>query len=111
MNAVLYRRVSTDQQALSMETQESLPVAYCERMGLHILVTFEDEDTSGSIPMKQREPDFGGAGMMTFLHERKGESIAVVCLNQDRLGRDTIDQIQTIREIWALGHIPHLVNE
>lgn len=112
VQALLYRRVSTSKQDNSMEAQESLLALYCEGLEIEVVATLADNDTSGSIPMAERP---GGGQLLAELARRRladpDAALAVVCAKQDRLGRDTVDQIQTVRRIWDLGAVPHLACE
>lgn len=112
--ALLYRRVSTDTQDNSLDAQENLCLEYCQRMGLVVGSIFCDRDTSGSVPFAERTDPDGGADLLAAIAQRAaaGHPVhAVVVLKQDRLGRDTIDQIHTVRWFWEHGITPHIVNE
>ena len=52
-DCILYGRVSTDIQ--DMQRQERMFVDYCNRNALQPVLTLLDEDTSGSIPFRERE--------------------------------------------------------
>jgi DNA invertase Pin-like site-specific DNA recombinase len=105
--AALYRRVSTDHQDNSLEVQESLNTEYCKRMGIPVLAqAYEDPDVSGSIPFIERT---GGKALLARL--LAGDVKHLVTAKQDRLGRDTLDTIATIRTIWDLGITPHFPAE
>jgi DNA invertase Pin-like site-specific DNA recombinase len=105
--AALYRRVSTDHQDNSLEVQETLNTEYCRRLNLPPLPdAYADPDTSGSIPFLERS---GGGALMARL--RFGDVRHIVTAKQDRLGRDTLDTIATIRAIWDLGITPHFTAE
>jgi DNA invertase Pin-like site-specific DNA recombinase len=105
--AALYRRVSTDHQDNSLEVQENLNTEYCKRMALPVLPQpYEDPDVSGSIPFLERA---GGRALLARL--LAGDVKHIVTAKQDRLGRDTLDSIATIRRIWDLGITPHFPAE
>ena len=105
--ASIYRRVSTDHQDNSMELQEHLNTEYCHRLGLAVLdQAYEDPDTSGSIWFAERP---GGRALLARL--QFGDVKHLVTAKQDRLGRDTLDTIATIRKIWELGITPHFTSE
>jgi len=105
--ATIYRRVSTDHQDNSMELQEHLNTEYCQRLGLVMLEqTYEDPDVSGSIWFNERT---GGNALLVRL--QWGDVKHLVTAKQDRLGRDTLDTIATIRKIWDLGITPHFPAE
>jgi DNA invertase Pin-like site-specific DNA recombinase len=105
--AAIYRRVSTDHQDNSLAVQEALNDEYCRRLELPTLQEpYEDEDVSGSIPFVDRP---GGRALTTRLQH--GDVKHIVTAKQDRLGRDTLDTIATIRKIWEMGITPHFTAE
>jgi DNA invertase Pin-like site-specific DNA recombinase len=105
--AILYRRVSTDHQDNSLELQEHINTQYCQRLALDMLAQpYQDDDTSGSIWFNQRT---GGSALLARL--QFGDIQHLITAKQDRLGRDTLDTIATIRTIWELGIIPHFPAE
>jgi DNA invertase Pin-like site-specific DNA recombinase len=90
-----------------MELQEALNAEYCKRLGLPVLnQTYEDPDVSGSIWFGERA---GGNALLVRL--QFGDIKHLVTAKQDRLGRDTLDTIATIRKIWELGITPHFTSE
>ncbi len=109
-STAVYRRVSTDKQDNSLEVQEVLNAEYCTRLSLPMVggkaELFEDPDTSGSIFFVERE---GGRLLMERL--QRGGIKHLVTAKQDRLGRDTLDTITTIRRIWEMGITPHFTCE
>jgi site-specific DNA recombinase len=105
--AIIYRRVSTDHQDNSLELQEHINAEYCRRLGLASLdQAYEDPDTSGSIWFNDRS---GGCALLIRL--QSGDIQHLITSKQDRLGRDTLDTISTIRKIWDLGIVPHFPAE
>jgi DNA invertase Pin-like site-specific DNA recombinase len=105
--AAIYRRVSTDHQDNSLAVQEALNDEYCRRLQLPTVTEpYEDEDVSGSIPFVERS---GGQALITRL--RHGDVRHLITAKQDRLGRDTLDTIGTIRQIWEMGITPHFTTE
>lgn len=120
--AFLYSRVSTDQQ--DTERQDAMLDAYCR--GMDVVGRFADPDTSGSIPMRQRE---GGGALIVelerrcaglpLLGERAGvrasqpsiQPFILVAAEQDRIGRDLLDIVATVRTLWGLGVTPHFSAE
>ena len=105
--AALYRRVSTDHQDNSLEVQEALNTEYCRRLDMPVLAEpYADPDVSGSIPFVERA---GGKALMARLQH--GDVKHLVTAKQDRLGRDTLDTIATIRRVWELGITPHFTAE
>jgi putative DNA-invertase from lambdoid prophage Rac len=107
IDCILYGRVSTDKQ--DMQRQERMFVDYCHRNQLHPVLTLLDEDTSGSIPFGVRQ---NGGRLLAEIQLRIAfGKVEVVTTEQDRIGRDTLDIIATIRAIWQLGAVPHFTAE
>ena len=106
-DSILYGRVSTDKQ--DMQRQERMFVEYCQRNQLSPVLTLLDEDTSGSIPFQERE--HGGRLFPEIRNRITRARVEVVTTEQDRIGRDTLDIIATIRAIWQLGAVPHFTAE
>lgn len=110
-HAVLYRRVSTAKQDNSLAAQDALLQGYCTAMEFEIGATFEDDDTSGSVPMHERA---GGAAMLRYLDSAlrtPDSALVLVTTKQDRLGRDTLDIIKTVRRLWKMNVVPHFAAE
>lgn len=107
MNAIEYGRFSDNKQ--DMERQARMFAEYTARNQLTVLATVLDPDVSGTIPMADRP---GGRELFDLvrLHLRAGP-LAVITTEQDRIGRDTLDIITTLRTIWSLGALPHFVAE
>lgn len=110
MKTAIYRRVSTDHQDNSMLAQEAMNEMYCTRLQLPPATSFSDDDVSGSIFMMDRP---GGGGLLRWLEIAclGAGAVHLVTAKQDRLGRDTLDQITTIRRIWEMGVTPHFTSE
>ena len=105
-NALLYRRVSTDDQDNSLQLQEFGNDEYARRMGLTIISQYADADISGSTPFLERP---GGRALLN--RAQLGGIQHIVTSKQDRLGRDTIDTIATVRALWEAGITPHFTAE
>lgn len=105
-DCILYGRVSTDKQ--DMQRQERMFTDYCGRNALHPVLTLLDEDTSGSIPFRERAE---GGRLFEEIAEQALPGLAIVTTEQDRIGRDTLDIIATIRAIWQHGAVPHFIAE
>ncbi len=106
-DCILYGRVSTDKQ--DMQRQERMFADYCHHNALQPVLTLLDEDTSGSVPFQQREQ---GKRLLPEIQSRIPlAQIHVVTTEQDRIGRDTLDIIATIRTIWQFGAVPHFIAE
>jgi DNA invertase Pin-like site-specific DNA recombinase len=115
VQAILYGRVSTDKQ--DMDRQSRMFTEYCARQNLVPLCEpICDFDTSGSIPFAERQ---GGKLVLKTIAElstlncqaevRPQPSTVLITTEQDRVGRDTLDIIQTIRHIWNAGITPHFI--
>jgi len=104
--AVIYRRVSTGHQDNSLEVQHAALLYYRQANGFADAGEFCDEDTSGSIPFADRP---GGADLLRRL--ALGGVTHLLAAKQDRLGRDTVDVVTTIRALWQAGVTPHFITE
>ena len=103
--AALYRRVSTDHQDGSLQVQEKRVLDYCAFKGLttHASLMFSDPDTSGRIPMHERD---GGRCLLNRL--RAGDVRHLVVAKLDRLGRnvrDALGVLETLRDQRIILHI------
>lgn len=86
---IAYARVSTDDQ-----TTEAQRHAIEERY--KVAKWFDDEATSGAIKAKDRR------GFAALLHyAREGDTVIVAAI--DRLGRDTLDVLETVETLKARG--------
>jgi DNA invertase Pin-like site-specific DNA recombinase len=121
--AVLYGRFSDDKQ--DMERQERMFDDYCSRNNLTIIWRGGDPATSGSVPFLEREfapqafeqlqaaaQTLCASGRITRTPEGyETVPLAFVTTEQDRIGRDTLDIIFTLRAIWNIRATPHFVAE
>src|SRR5262245_51457999 len=84
MRAVLYARVSSEEQARreSIETQVHYAKQQCEREGSLLVQVYKDEGISGTIPFENR-PD----GKLLLADARAGKFETVLLYKVDRLGR------------------------
>ncbi len=92
--AVLYIRVSTDDQETSVEMQRAKLLAYADMRGVAVAEVVVDEDVNGGIPMCERP---GGARALALLKARKAS--AIVALKLDRLFRSASDALTKV-ELW-----------
>ena len=95
--AVLYIRVSTDEQArhgVSLDAQEERLRAYCLMRGLEIVDVIRDEGVSG---FKHLDTRPGGAQLLQLVAARKAGH--VVALKLDRLFRNSGDALART-EAW-----------
>jgi DNA invertase Pin-like site-specific DNA recombinase len=107
-NAVLYLRVSTQEQAregVSLAAQEAKLRTYCELRGLQVVEVVTDAGVSGGKPMHSR------AGGQRILDLVKRSAVAhVVAYKLDRLFRDCADCL-TVTAAWDKKAIAlHLVD-
>lgn len=108
LNAAIYTRVSTDEQAregVSLQAQEARGRAYCELHGLVALRIYSDEAVSGSKPLAAR---LQGAQLCADIGV--GLIQHVIALKLDRLFRDAIDCLEVSRDWEAAGVAMHLID-
>ncbi len=94
--AILYARVSTDDQAdkgYSLLSQLDLTRKYAERIGYEI-VTELTEDYSGATPIAERPT---GRQLVAMLKARQAD--AIVVYQVDRLSRDIVNLLATV-QMW-----------
>jgi site-specific DNA recombinase len=106
--AILYRRVSTTEQAeegVSLATQEEMLRAYCTLRKLEIVAVVTDAGVSGSVPLRDRQ---GGALVAAAVDTR--EAGAVVAVRLDRLFRDAADCLAETADWDRNGVALHLVD-
>lgn len=96
--AVVYVRVSTDQQATDgygLDDQRARLLAYCTLRGLEVVQVVTDAGESAGKPLAKRR---GGARVLGLV--RSGAVDAVVVLKLDRAFRNTVDALGTV-EAWS----------
>ncbi len=106
--AALYLRVSTEEQAregVSLDAQEARLLAYAAAHGLDVKVTYRDSGVSGSVPLGERPQ---GAELLAAL--ARGEVQHVLAFKLDRLFRDAVDCLRTVRQWDDAGTAMHLVD-
>src|SRR5262245_39897170 len=98
--AIALSRVSTDEQGkgYSPETQLEACRRYAATNGLTIVKEF-DERYSGATPIAER-PE--GRKLAAMLRAREADAVIVYCV--DRLSRDIVDLLTTVRE-WLRARI------
>lgn len=89
MSVIAYARVSTDDQTC-LNQRKQIEERYS------VGKWFEDAAVSGAVPAGQRE---GLSSLLTYV--REGDTVIVAAI--DRLGRDTIDVLQTVEALKAKG--------
>jgi site-specific DNA recombinase len=99
--AVLYVRVSTDEQASgaqNLSNQEQQCRLFCEREGLSVMAVFVDPGESGR---SVDRPEF--QKMLAFCKEHRRQICSVVVQDLSRLARNLQDQAQTISDLMRIG--------
>lgn len=108
MGAVLYIRVSTDEQArhgVSLDVQEERLRAYCTMRGLEVVGTIRDEGVSAFKHLGKRP---GGAELLRMIES--GSARHVVAFKLDRLFRNAADAL-AMTETWNRSGVAlHLVD-
>ncbi|HBN7193843.1 TPA: recombinase family protein [Escherichia coli] len=90
METIGYCRVSTDDQSIANQQMQ------IEEAGYNIAKWFTDEAVSGSVKASSRD---GFSRLLAYA--REGDTVVVVAV--DRLGRDTIDVLSTVKVLQAKG--------
>lgn len=106
--AVLYIRVSTDEQVrsgVSLAAQEERLRAYCTMRGLTIVATIRDEGVSAFKHLDKRP---GGSELLQMI--ASGKAGHVVALKLDRLFRNASDALTTTEAWQRTGVALHLVD-
>src|SRR5437868_2761744 len=97
----MYTRVSTKEQAdsgYSLETQAAACQRYAELHGLPVVTPALKEDFSGAVPISNRP---AGKMLVSALKRREADTVIVYCV--DRLSRDIVDLLVTVREWLGMG--------
>ncbi len=100
LRAIIYARVSTDDQAdrgYSLPTQLEACRKYAERLGLTVIAEFT-EDCSGAISFAER-PE--GKKAVAMLKHREADAILIYQV--DRLSRDIVDLLGSTRDWIRAG--------
>jgi DNA invertase Pin-like site-specific DNA recombinase len=98
--AVIYRRVSTDEQAasgLGLEAQYDTCEKHTASRGWEPLAVFTDAGVSGSTPLRERP---AGAAAVALA---KATGAILVVAKLDRIGRDAIDRMTLLRDAAKEG--------
>src|SRR4051812_40184838 len=106
-STAIYRRVSTDHQDGSLEVQEKRVLDYAQYKQLTVSpgLTFSDPDTSGSIPILDRT---GGRALLNRLQH--GDIKHLIVAKLDRLGRNSLDFLTTLKTLDKLGVVLHITD-
>ena len=99
MRVAAYCRVSTekDQQLDSLENQKRFFQEYAEKTGAQLVGLYADEGISGTSLRKREE------FLRLMRDAREGRFDTVVAKDISRFARNTVDFLQSIRELKALG--------
>ncbi len=106
--AIVYARVSTDEQAengFSLVAQVEAGGKYAETLGFTVAFELKDEGVSGAIAFSERP---ASAKAWALLHDGKAE--ALIVQNVDRLSRDVVDLLVTIRALLRAGVEVHCLD-
>ncbi len=99
MRAAIYARVSTDEQANSIETQEREGRRFAEARGWHVAEVYRDEGASGAEWVNRPE-----IGRLLRDVDRKPRPWDVLLVrDQDRLGRDAARTVLAIATVLDAG--------
>ena len=99
--AVIYLRVSTDEQAdsgLGLAAQEYACRLQAGTIGLEVVAVHVDDGVSGAVPFEERP---GGRAVLEMARSRTVGSILM--LDDTRLGRDVEFNLRAIRLLQAAG--------
>jgi DNA invertase Pin-like site-specific DNA recombinase len=86
MNAIIYTRVSTEEQSESgagLNAQLDACLSYAHQYGLEVAATFEDAGISGTADIEKR------TGLMNAI-DALGKGDVLLVAKRDRLGRDVV---------------------
>lgn len=99
MNIAAYCRVSTDKadQLNSLETQKEFFLEYTQRTGDNLVKLYADEGISGTKIKKRKE------FQCMLADAEKGLFDMVVVKDISRFARNTVDLLQSVRKLKALG--------
>ena len=99
MNIAAYCRVSTDKedQLNSLETQKEFFLEYTKRTGDNLIKLYADEGISGTKIKNRKE------FQRMLADAEKGLFDMVVVKDISRFARNTVDLLQSVRKLKALG--------
>lgn len=106
--AIVYARVSTDDQAekgFSLSAQIEAGRKYAAVHGFMVTNELVDDGVSGAMAFSERP---AGATAWTLLHT--GEANVLIVQNVDRLSRDVVNLLVTIRELLRAGVEVHCLD-
>jgi len=100
MNVIIYKRVSTDDQAdrgFSLQNQEDMLIKYCN-IQKHNIVGIYTEDYSAKTFDR---PEW--KKIMLYIKKNRGKVDLILCLRWDRFSRNQYEALTTIKELFKLG--------
>src|SRR5215813_9471053 len=95
-HAIGYVRVSTDDQALSVDAQHARLTAWCVERHLSLMAAYEDIGVSGAAALDKRP------GLLAALDALE-PGVALVAVKRDRLARDTMNAAMIERLAERVG--------
>ena len=99
-NAIIYARVSTDEQAnrgYGLENQEMLATDYVRRKGHNLLFVIKEDFSAKTFNRPEWQK------LMDYIKSNKGLVQRIVVLKWDRFSRNIIDTLEMVRKLRALG--------
>lgn len=99
--AIIYARVSTEDQAdrgFSLAAQVEAGRRFAEAHGFSVTQELIDEGVSGALALRERP-----AGKEAWALLRDGGADALIVQNVDRLSRDVVDLLVSIRDLLRVG--------
>ncbi len=107
-NAIVYARVSTDDQAdkgFSLAAQVDAGRKYADARGMTVTQELIDDGVSGATAFSERP-----AGATAWALLRSDKAHALIVQNVDRLSRDVVDLLVTIRALLRAGVEVHCLD-
>lgn len=98
MNLYTYNRVSTDDQKTGLQVYRERMKSFCIRWNHEIIQSFEDEDVSGGIPLRERPQ-----GSIMYFNLMQHKADGVLFDNVSRMFRDMEDGITTANRFTEAG--------
>lgn len=106
--AILYIRVSTDEQAErghSLAYQEEKLRMYCQIKGIEAFRLFKEDYSAKTF----ERPVF--RELLSFIKKNKNEVDELLFIKWDRFSRNAGDAYQMIKELHKLGVVPHAIEQ
>lgn len=100
MNVILYKRVSTDEQAdrgFSLQYQEKMLTQYCEINQFNVLGIYTEDFSAKNFDRPEWKK------ILSFIKKNKKVVDMVLCLRWDRFSRNLYDSLTTIKDLHKLG--------